>query len=59
VVGIREAKIPLARHRRWWEYNIRLHHREIVSVSGYGSVANSFKHSKEPSGFMKDGKFLD
>jgi hypothetical protein len=30
-----------------------------ASGSGQGPVAGSFEHGNEPSGFIKDGKFID
>jgi hypothetical protein len=57
--------MPLERPRCRWDDNIIIDFSEIgmgscgVSASdpGYGPVAGSFEHVKEPSGSIKGGEF--
>jgi hypothetical protein len=63
LVGKSELKRPLGRPRRRWEDNFKVSLQEgdglDRSSSGQGQVAGTCECSKEPSGSIKCGKFLD
>jgi len=67
LVGKPQGKRPLGRHKRRWEYNIKMD-LQVVGRGGHGldrygselgRVAGSYECSNEPSGSINRGEFLD